>query len=167
MTGYTKRILFVSLMALLIEFIAMVPVHAAPQQQNANWDNLKQLTPGAEIKIVLNDVKSCQGQFASANDGAIVVRLGAGDQTFVRQNVLRVSVKGESRRRRNALIGAAVGAGVGLGIGAGVDASQKCGLGPCFPNLGIEVLTPVGAITGALVGAALPARGWRDVYRAR
>lgn len=163
-----KRILFLSLTTLLMEFIAMVPLGAAPQAANANWDILKHLTPGAEIKVVLNDVKSYQGKFQNLSDEAIVVRLGEGEQTFARQNVLRVSVKGESHRRRNALIGATVGAGAGLGAGAAADASQKCGgFAPCFRDAGKEVLTPLGAIAGAVVGAVLPPRGWRDLYRAR
>jgi len=36
-----------------------------------------------------------------------------------------------------------------------------------FPNLGKEVLTPLGALAGAVVGALIPTGGWHDVYRAR
>lgn len=169
MTGLMKRILCLSLTTLLMEVLAAVALGAAPQAANANWDSLKQLKPGAEIKVVLNGVKSYQGKFQSVSDGAIVVRLREGEQTFARQNVLRVSVKGESHRRRNALIGAAVGAGAGLGVGAAADAGNKCsGFGlPCLSSAGKVVFTPLGAIIGAVVGAALPPRGWRDLYRAR
>src|SRR5487761_816484 len=96
-----KRIVFLSLTTLLMGLMAMVPPGAASQPDNANWDNLKQLAPGEEVKIVLNNVKSYQGKFQSLSDEAIVVQLGKGGQTFARQNVLRVSIQGEPRRRRN------------------------------------------------------------------
>ncbi len=114
-----KRIVFLSLTTLLMGLMAMVALGAAPQPDNANWDNLKQLAPGTEIKIVLKNVKSYQGKFQSVSDEAIVVQLGKGGQTFTRQNVLRVSIKGEPHRGRRALIGAAVGAGIGLGVVVG------------------------------------------------
>jgi hypothetical protein len=154
-------------------FGAMTGLGADPQPANASWDNLKTLRTGQEIRVVLNDAKSYQGELQSLNDGGITLRQAAGEQTLARQDILRVSSKGKKRRGRNALIGAAIGAGAGLGIGAGVDHSGKnCGktpgsLGPCFNNLGKEVLTPVGALAGAVVGAVMPAGGWHDVYRAR
>jgi hypothetical protein len=35
-----------------------------------------------------------------------------------------------------------------------------------FPNGGKAVLTPLGAIIGAVVGVAIPSGGWHDIYRA-
>src|SRR5271157_4455254 len=77
----------------------------------ANWDNLKGLTPGDDIRIVLNDKKTYRAQFQSVSEESIVVRLGTGDQAFDRQSVLRVSTQGKSHRGRNAMIGLAVGMG--------------------------------------------------------
>ena len=130
----------------------------------ANWDNLKAVTPGVKVQIVLNSKKSYLGEFRNASDAAMVVRLEAGDQNFSREEVLRVSTKGKSHRLRNSLIGFGVGAGVGLGVGAAADhACKSC----ILPSLGKEALTPVGAIAGAVVGVALPTGRWQDVYRAR
>ena len=144
---------------------------AAPGAPIASWDNLQNLRPGQEIRVVLNDAKSYQGEFGSLSDGGLTLRQAAGEQTFARQDILRISSKAEKRRMRNALIGAGVGAGAGLGIGAAGDHSQNCSqpgaLGPCFKNLGKEVLTPLGALGGAVVGAVTPTGGWHDVYRAR
>ena len=39
--------------------------------------------------------------------------------------------------------------------------------GPFFPNLGKEVMPPLGALVGAVVGGVIPTGGWQDVYRAR
>src|SRR5205814_9308656 len=120
----------------------------------ANWDKLKQLSPGEEVKIVQNDAKSFQGNFQSVSDDAIVLHIAAGDQAFPKETVLRISARGQRHRMRNALIGAGIGAGVGLGIGAAVDKP-----GNFLQNIGKEVFTPVGAIVGAIVGALVPTGG--------
>ena len=164
MKRHMKGLLFLSLTTLLMQLMVIVPLGAASLPDNANWNNLKQLAPGEEIKIVLNNMKSYKGKFQSVSDEAIVVRLGKRGQTFARQNVLRVSTKGKSHRRRNTLIGAAVGAGVGFGVGARVDRSLRW---IASPNAGEEVGTPLFAIVGAIVGALLPTRRWRDLYRTR
>jgi len=141
--------------------------------QLTSWDNLKNLRPGQEIRVALNDARSYQGELGSLSDSGITLRQAAGEQTLARQDILRVSSKAQKRRMRNALLGAAVGAGGGLGTGAALDHSARnCGktafsFGPCFPNLGKEVLTPLGALAGAVVGAIVPAGGWHEVYRAR
>jgi len=137
--------------------------------QFTSWDNLKTLRPGQEIRVVLNDAKSYQGGLQSLSDDGITFRQATGDQTLARQDILRVSSKAQKHRGRNALLGAAVGAGAGLGIGAAADHRSCTGgsFGPCFPNLGKEVLTPLGALAGAVVGAVMPAGGWHEVYRAR
>ena len=149
----------------LLSLMAAPALQAGGSKTNTtNWDNLKTLNPGAKTQIVLKDQKSYVGKFQTASDAAIVVRSETGDQTFSRQDVLRISTNGKSHRLRNALIGFGVGAGVGLGVGAAGDSS--CGGNCFFPKLGEEVFTPVGAIVGAGVGAALPTGRWHDVYRA-
>jgi hypothetical protein len=159
------RVLFLALALSTFAARTALPLRAAdPLPANASWDNLRTLRPGQEIRVVLNDAKSYQGELQSLSDGGITLRQAAGEQTLARQDVLRVSSKGQKRRGRNALIGAAVGAGAGLGIGAAAD--HGCTQIGCVGNLGKEVLTPVGALAG-VVGAVMPAGGWHDVYRAR
>lgn len=136
-----------------------------PQTPNANWDNLKTLTPGQEIRVVLKDAKSYEGAFQSFGDNGIALRQPGGDQTLKRQEILRVSSRGKKHRGRNALIGAAVGAGVGLGLGAALDQSSKNDIIKLH-SWGIAVGTPLGGLLGAGVGALLPTGGWNDVYRA-
>jgi hypothetical protein len=139
-------------------------------KNQANWDKLKSLSPGQEIRVVQNDAKSTSGNFRSVTDEAIVVSMASGEQTISRQSILRVSSKGKGHRKRNALIGAGIGAGAGAGIGAGMDATCTgvCATGfPKFHNLGIYVFTPLGAIAGTIVGAVLPSGGWHEIYRAR
>lgn len=165
-----KHILLLSLTTLLMQLMVIAPLGAAPLPDNANWNNLKQLAPGDEIKIVLKNMKSYKGKFQTLSDEGIAVRLGKRSQTFARQDVFRVSTKGKSHRLRNTLIGAAIGAGAGLGFGQWVDGTADCGF-ICFASsdAGKKIFTPSFAVVGAIVGAALPARRWRwrDLYRAR
>ena len=84
---------------------------AGPKPYTATWDNLTTVTPSTKMHIVLKDKKSYLGKYQTANDNTIVIRLETGDQTFSRQDVLRVSTKGESHRLRNTLIGASVRSG--------------------------------------------------------
>jgi len=169
-----KHVVFFGLAFSTFASATGILLHAADRQPaNASWENLKALKPGQEIRVVLNNVKSYQGEFQALSDDGISLRQAAGEQTLARRDILRVSSKAQKHRARNALIGAAVGAGAGLGIGAAADHSaSSCGgktpcWGPFFPNLGKEVLTPVGALAGAVVGAVIPTGGWQDVYRAR
>jgi hypothetical protein len=157
-----RRAMCLAVLALLIK-LAPSPLLQGAQGGvgQPNWENLKQLSPRQEVKVVQNDAKSFQGNFQSVSDEAIVLHLAAGDQTFPKQNVLRISVQGQGHRIRNALIGAAIGAGVGLGIGAAND--NPNGL---FPNISKEVFTPVGGLIGAIAGALVPTRGWHEIYRA-
>jgi hypothetical protein len=142
--------------------------------RSSSWDNLKSLTPGQEIRVVMNNVKSYQGKFESLSDGGITLRQAAGEQTLARKDILRVSRKGQSHQTRNAVIGAFVGAGAGLVIGLGpYYVERNCTEGPDFncgypPNPDwVKVLTPVGVLAGAVIGATVPTGGWHDVYRAR
>lgn len=135
---------------------------AGPKQDKTNWDNLKQLAPNEQIRIVLNDAKAYRGEFQSVSDEAIVVRVTPGLQTFPRNTVLRVSTKGQAHLGRNALIGAAIGAGTGAAAVAATCQTTEC-KGPVEAIVGVTV----GAPLGALVGFVMPTGGWHDVYRAR
>lgn len=152
-----------------LSLLLLVPGFSAAQTSQNNWDNLRQLAPGQQIRIVLNDAKSYTGQFQSLADAGIVVRLATGDRDFERQNVLRVSTQGKSHRGRNALIGLAIGTGGGIIVGvASPELGQgKCAHGSCVNVESASMAGVVGAAVGAGAGAAIPARAWHDVYRAR
>ena len=145
--------------------------------QSSSWDNLKSLRAGQDIRVVMNNVKSYQGEFESLSDDGITLRQAAGEQALPRKDIRRVSWKDQYRTSRNALIGAAVGAGAGLGIGLGVNhviwSHVNCDEGAIFgcgypPNPHWEIiLPPVGALAGAVIGAVGPTGRWHEVYRAR
>jgi hypothetical protein len=148
--------------------LLLVPGFSLAQPLQNNWDNLRQLAQGQQIRIVLNDAKSYSGQFQSVTADGIVLRLGKDSQTFERQDVLRVSTRGTSHRGRNALIGLAVGAGTGVIVGvASPELGQgKCAQGSCVDAGAVSIPGFWGGVLGAGLGAVIPTGGWHDVYRA-
>jgi hypothetical protein len=159
----TKQIRGSGLSVALVLLMTAVLVDAADiGNSNANWYNLKQLAPGDDIRIVLNDAKAYEAKFQSVSADAIVVRQRSGEHTFNRERVLRVSAKGQSHRLRNAALGTALGAGLGFAVAAGTSRNDSEA-----QAIGYVVIPPVMAVGGAAVGAFLPTGGWHDLYRAR
>ena len=89
--------------------------------ENPAWNNLKQLSSGQQVRIVLDSKKSLKGQFQSVTDDAIIIHANGADQTLSRSSVQKVSSHRPGHRGRHALIGATIGAGAGLGTGAAID----------------------------------------------
>jgi hypothetical protein len=127
-----------------------------PRPEKANWDNVKQLLPDEQVRVVLSDAKSYRGLTQTVNDDAIALHMLSGDQMFKREDILRVSSRGEPHRGRNAAIGAGIGT---LAAGAIFAAAIGSGYGMLVGIL------PGGGV-GAIAGAVLPTGGWQDVYRA-
>jgi hypothetical protein len=138
-------------------------------QTTGNWDAVRHFSADQPIRVSLADGRSLQGKFQSATDGELLLSTAKAQETLARADITKVATKGTNHRVRNAVIGLGVGAGAGLGAGAIADHESACKQPPgCllnFPNLGKEVLTPVGAIAGLIVGAVIPSGTWHDVYR--
>jgi hypothetical protein len=132
----------------------------------SDWAGVKRLAAGQEIRVSLSDGKSFRGQLQSATDESLIMVAASSQQTLARLQISKVATKGDSHRARNALIGLGIGAGGGLAIGAAGDSTchSDCFVGN---NIGKEVLTPVGAIVGTIVGVAWPTGGWHEVYRSK
>jgi hypothetical protein len=139
---------------------------AQPSPANTDWANVKRLTAGEEIRVSMNDGKSFRGQLQSATDDSLIMVAASSQQTLARPQITKVATKGVSHRARNTLIGLGIGAGGGLAIGAGADSSCA---GHCWfgNNIGKQVLTPLGALVGTIVGVAWPTGGWHEVYRSK
>jgi hypothetical protein len=77
---------------------------SAAQTRQESWDNLRQLRSGEDIE------KSHRGRFARYTQDAITLRHESRDISVARTEVASVKRRGESHRRRNALVGLAIGA---------------------------------------------------------
>jgi hypothetical protein len=139
-------------------------------QSQENWDQVKQIASGQQIRVTTSDHRDLRGTFQSATDDALMLATSGSQQMLSRAMVAKVATKGKSHRLRNTLIGAGAGAGGGLILGAVVDSQCHpneflgCFLGK---NAGKEYLTPAGAAIGAIVGVLLPTGHFHDVYRAK
>jgi hypothetical protein len=151
-----------------VKLALLLLAFAVTAAADANWATVKSLTIGGEVKVSSADGKSYRGQLQSVTDESLVILAANTQQSLPRAQVLKIATKGESHRKRNALIGLGIGAGAGLGIGAGVD-HGGCNTN-CFfkiDNIGKAIFTPLGAIIGTIVGVAWPTGNWHDVYRAK
>jgi len=143
------------LLALFTFGATAVPLHAA----SSRWESLYDLEPGKLIRVELLEGKSYPGTFQAVNNVAITIRRAAGDQTFVRTEVVGVSVRAKNHLLRNMLIGGAIGA---LFFALPFDlANNRNGW---WRSNAWEwwVFAPA----GAGVGAWIPTGGWHQVYRA-
>lgn len=130
--------------------------------QNSGWTNLRQMKPGQQIRIVLNDARSYTGRFQSADDKAIMLRSHGTDRTLGRSEVRRVTVRSGGHRARHVVIGAAIGVGAGVGAGAAIGSSSYV-----TRSKAIAVAAPALGVLGAAIGAAVPSGGWTTVYSAQ
>ena len=137
---------FLALAMLGICFTAGTASGRDPKEALGNWDNLKSLKPGQEIRVVMDNMDSYQGEFKSLSDDQIALRHAKHEWTLDHKHVLRVSLKtGQSHVGRNAAIGVAIGAVAGLGIGLGADKviwdHTNCTEGPAFSGSGPRLHT--------------------------
>jgi hypothetical protein len=130
----------------------------AKSSQN-NWDNLKELRAGQKIEVVDSNMKTHSGPFVSASDQAISLRTGKGEESVLRANVVRVSVRDNSHRSRNMLLAAGVLGGIALipsAIVLGQQSNEGHSCGGCVAAIA------AGFGGGAALGA-IPTN--RTIYR--
>jgi hypothetical protein len=138
-------------------------------QTSRDWASLGHtpaIAAGMEIEARTTGNTRLRGQFKAVDHDDLLIVTVSGEQRLARAGVLRVSVKRPGRRLWHTLTGLAIGAAAGLTLGAVADA--RC-TGNCIEGttpLGKEVGTGLGALIGTIIGVALPAGGWRQVYRA-
>jgi hypothetical protein len=154
-----------SCVRVVLPFLALLISSSLCGAENPAWNNLKQLSPGQRVRVVLDSNKSFKGQFQSVTDDAIIIHANGASQTLSRSSVQKVSSHRSGHRGRHALIGAAIGAGAGLGTGAAIESDCSRQSIVCTGNKGKAILTPVFGLIGAGIGALLPASGWQEVYR--
>lgn len=122
---------------------------------------MERLRPGQSIEVVDDKLRTHRGEFGAAGAEEISLQTANGPLIMKREAVARVTVRENSKRTRNALIGAAIGGGVGLVVGALVD---KRFSNEGRAGVGYAISAPLGAGLGAALGAS--AHGFETVYRA-
>jgi len=136
--------------------------------RKADWNSVTALARAAEVRVELSDSRSVIGGVLNVSEDSLAVNSPSGQETFTREQVMRVSVRGQSRRGRNTLIGLALGAGAGVGIGGAARQSCSRGLGSLCDSFNAPVIgvsTGIGAVIGAGIGAVVPTGRWHEVYR--
>jgi hypothetical protein len=138
---------------------------ATAQSPAQDWNNVKVLTDGTSVRISIGS-RTVSGPVRGVSDDSLAVDSRKGQEIFTRREVLRVSVKKQSHRGRNTLIG--LGAGAAIGVVVGTVSYRKC-TGFCILNSTRAEDAGAGAIIfgviGAAVGVLIPTGGWRDVYK--
>ena len=135
---------------------------AIAQPSRGTWTNVTQLASGTDVRVSVSGIM-WRGRLQSVTADSMTLNVGRGQEMLPRAEVSRVEYRRAGHRGRHALIGLGIGAAGGLGIGAAVDSGNHTNF---FPNFGKAALTPLGAIVGTVAGAAIPAGGWREIYRA-
>jgi hypothetical protein len=111
-------------------------------------------------------LKSFTGTFVGVTEEAISYQVGQDTVTFQREDVLRVTSRERTKRRRNALIGLGIGAAAGAaGMVIGLEKATN---GPVYYDGEAAAAIAAGAFwggaVGAGVGAAFPSH--LTIYRA-
>jgi hypothetical protein len=146
---------------LVLVFLDLVPVFALAQSAEDSWDNLKQLRAGQKIEVVDSSMKTLKGAFVSISDEAISLQVGKSEQSVVRAKVVRVSVRDNSHRVRNMLLGSGILGGIIL-TPAFILLVQQSNEGNSCGACAAAIAAGFGG--GAALGA-IP--GSRTVYRAK
>lgn len=152
--------------SLILCLVAALASSQAISKPNTDWVGLQHSTDasiGSEIEVRTAEGKSYRGQLKVVDDDAVAMTTTNGEERLPRVAITQVSVRKHNSRWKHALIGAGAGAAVGLAVGAIADSHCR---GFCF-GLDKAFGAGIGLLGGAGAGAALPAAGWRVIYRKR
>jgi len=143
-----------------VGLLPVLSLMAAGQAPISNWDSVKTVAPGTEVRVTSGNSKPVRGKLDNVTDNNLVISPGTGPQSFPRPEIRSVSVKKKGHRLRNTLIG--MGAGTAAGLGIGGAAASGCKQLLC--GLAVPVYGAIGFIAGTVTGLVLPTGGWRQVY---
>jgi hypothetical protein len=160
----------VTCLARAVALIPILALAAAGQEPLSNWENVSMLAPATQIRIGSGKSKPMVATLESVTGSELVTSSAAGPQSFQRAQITSISVKQNSHRRRNTLIGMAVAAAAGAAIGYGIGRAQQSNCaqkgGDCSLDTpgGAGVGGVIGLIAGTVTGLIWPTGGWRKVY---
>ena len=145
----------------MLLLLCVVPLGLMAQDSGRDsWDNLKQLQPGQKIEVVDKKMKTLSGAFVALSDDSISLREGKSEQSIARADVVRVSVRYNSHRTRNMLLGSGILGGIALAVALPLVVQQSNEGNSC----GACVAVIAAGFGGGAAAGAIP--GSRTVYRA-
>jgi uncharacterized protein YcfJ len=128
-------------------------------EDTSQWSGVQSLRKGDRVGVIQADRKRVEGRFESATDARITLRA---DQEISLEKAQVVRVYRPARHSR--VFGAVVGGAIGVAAGGVTDAT----LGLRFRNEGAGpergLITAVGGVAGAGIGAAVTG-GYRTIYQ--
>src|SRR5258708_33228002 len=134
-----KRIGYVTLLFTLLALAAVPSLRAV---EKSDWSSLKQIAAGQTIKVIVKDGTSSQGDFQSATEDALVLRVAGSDRSIARDTIRRISLKTNGHRGKHVLIAAAIGAGGGLRARIAIDNDLSPNALFSTANQGKSILPP-------------------------
>jgi hypothetical protein len=138
---------------------AQTPSQTSTRTSAAQWEGLKTVASGIEVRVASANAKPVQGALESVTDSALALKQAGGPVSFDRAQIRSVSVKGKELRLRNAMIGLGLGTALGVGIGYAVGRA-RCSKGDGWCSLDTAADTAIGTLTGVFWHTG----GWQKIY---
>jgi hypothetical protein len=141
--------------------IPLLSLAAAGQVPTSNWENVRMIAAGTEVRIAAGNSKTIRGKLENVTDSNVIVTDATGKQSFQRPDIHSVSVNEKGHRLRKVLIG--MGVGTAAGLAGGGAAAKNCS-GIACGGFDVAVSGVIGLIAGTVGGLVWSREGWRQVY---
>jgi hypothetical protein len=139
--------------------LLLLAAQAGFAEDTSQWSGVQSLRKGDRVGVIQADRQRVEGRFESATDARITLRA---DQEISLEKAQVMRVYRPARHSR--VFGAVVGGAIGVAAGGVTDAT----LGLRFRNEGAGpergLITAVGGVAGAGIGAAVTG-GYRTIYQ--
>lgn len=113
-----------------------------------DWDRVKSLAPGVELRVSLERARVLKGRLVEATDDALTLRVRDALQTLPSTQVIRIYRLDRDSMTNGILLGLAIGSGVGTAWGALAGAGH---------DIRAAYAVPWGLLIGAAAGTAIGA----------
>jgi hypothetical protein len=149
---------FLSRVVFLIPFLSLA---AAGQAPTSNWENLRMIAPGTEVRVAAGNSKPVRGRLENVSDDSLAIQADTGTRSFPRPEIRGVFVRKNRDRLRKVLIGMGIGTSAGLGIGGAV--ANNC-TGIACGGYSVAMGGLIGLAGGVVAGLVWSRGEWRQVY---
>lgn len=131
------------------------------QTPSGNWDRVKMIAIGTDIRVTVGTSKPVRGNLRSVTDNDLAIQSETGARSFSRADIRGLSVRQKNHRLRKVLIGAGIGTAAGIAIG-GAAANHCMGIACGGARVALGGL--IGLAGGVAAGALWSRSEWREIY---